>query len=310
MTITLKLSKNTQEKMIKFFEDSKRDKTPAYAVFQANSEDTVVTLYESGKAVFQGVSADVDAAMWTQVEKKLNPNNKDIEQKKEEKKEKKDEKRVRHDANTIGSDEVGTGDFFGPIVVTSCYVSKDDVSFLEDLGIKDSKKLTDDKIIKLGPELIKRLKHETIVLSNADYNKHHSVNFNMNKIKAVLHNKVLILLSNKVDDYERVVVDQFTTPNSYYNYLKDAKFVFRNITFFTKAEDISLPVACASIISRYYFIKKMDEISNELDIVIPYGANEQVNAVALDIAKKYGIDKLGNYCKLNFKNFEKIKDNL
>lgn len=310
MTITLKLSKNTQEKMIEYFTDKKRDKTPAYALFQANESDTVVTLYESGKAVFQGVSADIDASMWKQMERHLNPDNKgEIESKKEEKKEK-DEKKVRYDYNIIGSDEVGTGDFFGPIVVTACYVSNDDEKFLDNLDIKDSKKLTDEKIIKIAEVIIKKLQFETIILSNEDYNKHHSSDFNMNKIKAVLHNKALILLSNKVPDYKRVVVDQFTTPNSYYNYLKDAKHVFRNITFQTKAESISLPVACASIISRYYFIKKMDEMSKELNISIPYGANDKVNECATFVAKTIGIENLNKYCKLNFKNYEKVKETM
>ena len=64
MTITLKVSDNTKKKMIEYFEDKKREKTPQYAVFQADEADTVVTLYESGKAVFQGISADIDANMW------------------------------------------------------------------------------------------------------------------------------------------------------------------------------------------------------------------------------------------------------
>ena len=82
MTITLKVSENTKQKMIEYFADKKRPKTPAYAVFQADEADTVVTLYESGKAVFQGVSADIDAAMWKTVEQNLNPGKKIEETKK------------------------------------------------------------------------------------------------------------------------------------------------------------------------------------------------------------------------------------
>ena len=76
-TITLKVSENTMNKMNEYFEDKKRIKTPPYAVFQADEADTVVTLYQSGKAVFQGISADIDANLWSQMEKKLNPNKKD-----------------------------------------------------------------------------------------------------------------------------------------------------------------------------------------------------------------------------------------
>ena len=53
MTITLKVSENTKQKMLEYFEDKKRSKTPPYALFQADEADTVVTLYESGKVVFQ-----------------------------------------------------------------------------------------------------------------------------------------------------------------------------------------------------------------------------------------------------------------
>ena len=59
MTISFKISENTKEKAIEYFKDKKRDKTPAYAIFQADEEDTVVKLYESGSMVFQGISADI-----------------------------------------------------------------------------------------------------------------------------------------------------------------------------------------------------------------------------------------------------------
>ena len=91
LTITLKVSPNTKEKMIEYFIDKKRSKTPPYAIFQADEMDTVVTLYESGKAVFQGISADIDANMWKEMERHLNPTKKiemtnSTEKKKEKKK--------------------------------------------------------------------------------------------------------------------------------------------------------------------------------------------------------------------------------
>lgn len=310
MTITLKLSKNTQQKMIKYFQDKKREKTPQYAIFQADEEDTVVTLYESGKAVFQGVSADIDANMWKEMERHLNPNSTNIELVKDKKEDKKDskEKIMRYDDCIIGSDEVGTGDFFGPIIVTSAYVDKDNILFLNELKVKDSKKMTDDKIMEIVPKIIKKIQFETVILSNKDYNNYYSSDVNMNKIKAILHNRVLLALTSKIKTYNRVIVDQFTTPKSYFNYLKDAKAVYRNITFLTKAEDVSLSVACASLISRYYFLKKMDEMSREFGKIIPLGAGEKVNEVALEIAKEYGIDKLTEITKTNFKNMDKIKE--
>ena len=57
--------------MIKYYEDLKRDKTPPYAIFQADEGGTIITLYESGKAMFQGISADIDANIWIDMEKKF-----------------------------------------------------------------------------------------------------------------------------------------------------------------------------------------------------------------------------------------------
>lgn len=309
MTITLKVSENTKQKMIEYFADKKRSKTPDYAIFQADEADTVVTLYNSGKAVFQGRSADIDANMWKEMERHLNPTKKVEMTNSEDKKKKEKVKEFINPkiyyANTIGSDEVGTGDYFGPIVVAATYVSKDNIPFLEELGVKDSKKLTDDKILEIVPKIIKKIPYECIILSNKEYNENYNYDMNMNKVKAVLHNKVLSKMVNKYQaDY--VVVDQFANPYVYYNYLKGTNYV-KNITFITKAEDKCLAVACASLISRFVFLKEFDKLGESLGVFLIKGASDKVDELGLRIVNKYGFDKLKDIAKLNFKNTEKIK---
>ena len=310
MTITLKVSENTKQKMIEYFEDKKRPKTPDYAIFQADEADTVVTLYNSGKAVFQGVSADIDANMWKEMERHLNPTKK-VEITNSNDKKKKDKIIEKIDpkiyyANTIGSDEVGTGDYFGPIVVTASYVEKENIPFLEELGVKDSKKLTDKKILEIVPKIIKKIPYECILLSNKEYNENYTDDMNMNKVKAILHNKVLSKLKEKYQaDY--IVVDQFAQPYVYYNYLKGTNHI-RNITFMTKAEDKCLSVACASLISRYVFLKQFDKLGETIDTFLIKGASDKVDELGVKIVKKYGFDKLKEIAKLNFKNTEKIKN--
>lgn len=308
MVITLKISENTKEKMVEYFEDKKRDKTPDYAIFQAKEADTVITLYNSGKAVFQGVSADIDANMWKEMEKHLNPSKKiDIKNSDDKKKEKIIEKidPKIYNSSSIGSDEVGTGDYFGPIVVAASYVDKTNIPFLEELGVRDSKKLTDEKILEIVPKIIKKIPYECIILSNKEYNSKYDSNMNMNKIKAILHNKVLLKMTSKYkSDY--VVVDQFAKPYVYFNYLKETNY-YKNITFMTKAEDKCLSVACASLISRYIFLKEFDKLGESIDMFLLKGASDKVDLLGVEIIKKYGFDKLSEIAKLNFKNTEKIK---
>jgi ribonuclease HIII len=306
ITKVLVVSDKTKEMMVDYFSEFKREKTPPYAILQADDGGTVVTLYESGKAVFQGFDADLAADFWIETEK-INSGNAKVTSSEDKKEKKEIERKIPLRISSIGSDEVGTGDYFGPVVVTATYVEKSNIDFLLELGVKDSKKMTDNDIKRVVPEVIKKIPYHTFILTNKQYNELYNSDMNMNKMKAILHNKVLSQFADKKKyNYEYAVVDQFENPKSYYNHLKDASFKVYGITFLTKAEDQCLSVACASIISRYIFLKEMDKISKEIGMVLPKGASDSVDSFGIDVVKKYGPDKLKEIAKLNFKNTERI----
>lgn len=306
MTISFKVGKATKEKLENFYIDLKREKTPPYAVFQAIDGDTVVTLYESGKIVFQGKDADLASQFWIETEKMETKN---LEIKNSDKKEPKNEEYINpkiYYSTSIGSDEVGKGDFFGPMVVTATYVKKEDISFLENLGVKDSKKITDEKIMKIVPKIIDRVPYESIILNNKEYNEKQKKGYNINQITAILHNQVLSKLKAKYP-YDYIVVDQFAEKYVYFHYLKESTNVVRDITFLTKAENKCLAVACASLISRYIFLKEYQKLNQKLDMILPKGAGSKVDEVGVQIVQKYGNKILKDISKQNFKNTEKIE---
>ena len=294
-TIVFKLSDNLKNEVIDFYQDRSTLKKPPYSVFQVKEFDCVTTLYESGKIMFQGMSADIEASFWIERERIKNNRNvseeiaKDIK-KKEDKNKELNDTRFKY-ISTMGSDEVGTGDYFGPIVVTASYVDIKDKFKVEELGVRDSKKLNDDKIMKVAPKLIKEIPHVTFILTDKEYNEKGLTN--MNQIKAILHNKVLYNLTQKDNyDYKHIVVDQFVYPQKYFEHIKNVTNKVTNITFTTHAEDKCLSVAVSSIISRYIFLTKMDEMSKELGFNLLKGASEAVDDQAVLIVKKYGFDKL------------------
>jgi len=307
-TIVFKVSDNVKKEVIDFYKDTFRDKKPPYSVFQADDmAGTVTTLYESGKLMIQGISADLDYEFWKAREKTLNGRDLDAELKKE--KEKKDKKKEELNdprfktVSTIGSDEVGTGDYFGPIVVTATYVSKENLPYIAGLGITDSKKITDKKILELAPLIMEKVPYESYILSSKEYN---DMPYNMNKIKAIMHNKVLSKLKMQNFEYSYIVVDQFTYIRSYFGYLTGEKDVVRDITFTPRAESKCYSVAAASIISRYLFIKEMEKIEKTLGTKVPKGAGLGVDQFVKDYLKTNDFNKLKPYIKLNFKNTEKI----
>ena len=291
MNIVIKVDEETKQKMIAYYKDKIRDKKIPYAIFQAQEEDTVITLYESGKAMFQGISADVDASMWAMLQDKKEETN--------------NEEDLYH-ITSIGSDEVGTGDYFGPVVVCAAYVNIEDIKFLEELKVKDSKQITDDYIRKIAPTIAKKIDYELLVLSNKEYNEKYKTIKNINKIKAIMHNKVLYTLHQRHSDCNKIIIDEFAKENSYFNYLKDVTNVERNLIFTPKAENKNMAVGAAAILARFSFLEIMDKLSDKYHEPLLKGASSEVDKQAERLIEKYGKEVLDDIAKLHFINTERI----
>ena len=272
MNIVIKVDEETKQKMIAYYKDKIRDKKIPYAIFQAQEEDTVITLYESGKAMFQGISADVDASMWAMLQDKT-------------KEETNNEEDLYH-ITSIGSDEVGTGDYFGPVVVCATYVNIEDIKFLEELKVKDSKQTTDDYIRKIAPTIAKKIDYELLVLSNKEYNEKYKEIKNINKIKAIMHNKVLYTLHQRHSDCNKIIIDEFAKENSYFNYLKEVTNVERNLIFTPKAENKNMAVGAAAILARFTFLEIMDKLSDKYHEPLLKGASSEVDKQAERLIEK------------------------
>ena len=312
-TIVFKVSDNIKDKMVSYYEKNYILTKPPYTIFQAKAIDCTITLYEKGKVMFQGIGADIEASIWMMEESKKNDRNIESEIKEEQEKKEKKKDKILDDGyheeikvSSIGSDEVGTGDYFGPLVVTASFVPKDLFTKLNELGVKDSKKLTDEKIATIAPTLIKEVSHTTLVVSNKEYNDYKKKNINMNQMKAILHNKCLLEEVKKNHNYYKIVVDMFEPPKAYFNHLTGTKEVVKNIKFMTKAEDYCYSVAASSIISRYVFLLEMKKISDEYKMPIPFGASDKVDQVGKELVKKYGEEVLYKIAKKDFKNTNKI----
>lgn len=214
--------------------------------------------------------------------------------------------------SSIGSDEVGTGDIFGPIVICSVFLSEDNIIELEKLNVTDSKALNDNEIIKIAEQFLPKITHSALILDNKKYNEIVKTN-NMNMIKAKMHNKAILNVKEKINDNKdkiEVILDQFCEPHNYFDYLKFEKKVYRNITFSTKAESKYMSVAMASIFARYIFIKKFEELEQKYQINLQKGSSPKAIEKVQEIYKKYGKEIFNDIAKTNFKTFEKLDINL
>jgi len=281
-TISLKLNKEQLKLLKELYQDDVSDAQHSLYISDVyHPYDCMITVYNSGKVVFQGKEADYHASPFMIVPSFF---------------------------EHAGSDEVGTGDYYGPICVCACIVEKKHQTLLEQLEIRDSKALKDEKIILIAPSLIKHLPHSLLILNNTKYNQIQNDN-NMNKIKAKMHNKAYLNLTLKYQLPKNIIIDQFTPKTNYYRYLEGEEQIIKGITFETKAEDKYLAVGCASIIARYAFLRSMDKMDQHYAWSFPKGASDRVDENAREFIKKYGKDELRKVAKLNFKNTTRVFEN-
>lgn len=210
----------------------------------------------------------------------------------------------------IGSDEAGSGDYFGPMTVVASYVSRKNAEILKLLGIMDSKNLKDDKIITLAEQIIPIIPHSLLVLDNPKYNERKSMGWSQVKMKAVLHNQAILNVLSKLDNapLDYIVIDQFAVQGVYENYALTPIPERDKTRFEPKGESKSIAIAASSIIARYAFVKYFDQIIRETGIHITKGAGAKVDLEAAKIIEKKGVQYLDSITKKDFKNRAKALD--
>lgn len=294
--ITLSISETEKDMLIKFYDDKVIDIKADYLIFAAQVEDVKILIYSSKKGYkvsFQGKNV-LDEA------KTFFPNA-TLKEKKEKVK-----TSFIDVSSQIGSDEVGTGDLFGPIVVTACYYDESVNESIKDFRIDDSKKLSDDKISEVVEKLLPMLTFSKFTLMPEQYNKMIELGYSMNEIKAILHNKALISLSKKVK-YNNIYIDQFCDSELFHGYLiKAQEKEIDNINFYTKGESKFPSIALASMISRYSFLLSWQKMCAEYQIEFVKGAGIKVDEILKEFILKYGKDELYKVAKLNFKNIKEL----
>ncbi len=295
----LKLPEEKLQQIIKYYENRKTVAKVQYVRFTAKLTDTVITVYTSGKVMFQGAGAEREAAKWGTVPAttiKTSSAKGDVLPENFATK------------SVLGSDETGTGDFFGPITVAACFVPSEGVVLAQELGVKDSKQLTDDYMRIIAPDLKKAFAHSVLTLSNDKYNSVQSKGWSQGKIKALLHNQALKHVLRKIAPIkpDHILIDQFAERGIYYKHIKDEKeIVQEDVLFSTKAEGLHVSVACASIIARVAFLEEMDALSQKAGFTLPKGAGKIVDEAAAKILLKHGEAFLQSITKVHFANTKK-----
>lgn len=299
-TYTYNLNDDQIKKIKEKYKDYEKISKNQYIVFFAKTEDTTMSIYTTNKIVIQTKNENLQCEDFL-----INNSQKQLNKLRDEQINKSPIKNI--DTQYIcGSDEVGCGDIFGPVVCSCVTIStKDQLQELLKLPIMDSKKLTDTQIVSIAKVIRERklCDYSVHVIENQYYNHLTSV-MNQNEIKMLAHLNAYKELKNPQPVW---IIDEFASKQNLFKYqehllqldLIDNPY---NFTSTTKAEDKYLSVAIASIMARYHFLLEIYKIEQSIGFKLKLGASNQCASLFKEI-KKSGI-VMAEIAKLNFKNIK------
>ena len=270
-------------------------KTP-HARFSVKGEGAVVTLYNSGKLVVQG--ADPEAWVARYVEGDVRVAKPKAASSKEASEAGDSVSQIL--VTTVGSDETGKGDYFGPLVVSAVRLEPEAAQKMAEGGVMDSKKLTDVRALELGAALRQLVPFSVVRVDPVDYNRRYAEYTGLNPFLADLHAEAIREVAQAGD---RVLVDKFAAESVMKRALKGLDVKLEQAT---RAER-NMAVAAASIIARQEFLLALVELSERFGVGLHKGAGRPTDESGVRFVQEHGFEELVHVAKLHFKNTEKVR---
>ena len=248
---------------------SKEKVKTIYEEARLTKNGVTIILYTSGKLLVQGSKENLEKVAKTINKLKLGE-------------EIKSEKFRRESGDIIGSDETLKGDTFGGLVVAAVKADKKIRDKLLELGVADSKKLSDREIILMAEKIKRLVPCEIKSILPEEYNKHNK------------KENITILL----DKLHKECAD----------YLKPGKHVVDKYPgcnvgdiMEEKAESKYIEVAAASVLARAAGLKQLNYLGMQAGFNIPKGSTHV--ALALHELKERGLP-FEKFVKVSFGNVE------
>jgi ribonuclease HIII len=206
----------------------------------------------------------------------------------------------------IGSDEAGKGDFFGPLCIAACFAEGKAVQKLIDMGVQDSKRLSDTQVLRLAEEIQRSYQHSIISIFPPKYNELYSSFQNLNKLLAWAHATAISNLV-QLSGCKKVIIDQFAKEHEMQHAIHQKKI---EIDLVQKVRAESDPVvAAASILARAAFLQGLQKLSKTIGEPLPKGAAKIVIDTGKKLVQMHGQGILQQISKLHFRSTEAVLKN-
>lgn len=189
------------------------------------------------------------------------------------------------------------------MVIAGVYLDQNGLRKIKYLGVKDSKKISDNTIRMLDYQIRSHCLYSVVVIGPEKYNLLYERMKNLNRILAWGHARVIENILLQVN-CSRVVSDQFGDERYIKNALME-KGKKVNLKQIIRGER-DLAVASASVVARAEFLRRLEQLSRQAGLALSKGASASTDEVAKKLVEKEGKENLARFAKLHFKNTEKV----
>lgn len=295
---TIKLSSEQQEKLVTLLQNPKYKQVEVpYTLIAVATDNCRINLYTSGKCLVQGKGAEdwITFVLEPEITGEARLGYEAV-----------------HDPESVkphmGIDESGKGDLFGPLVISAVYTDEKTVETLKELGARDSKRISSDRVaLQIASNIRKELegKYTLVTLGPEAYNRMYASMKNVNRVLAWGHARAIENLLEKVPDCPRALSDKFGPTHRIESALmKNGKKIKMDQR--TKAES-DPAVAAASILARAGFLNGLRKLEKDFGVeTIPKGCSEKVRQIATELVADKGPGVLLKTCKCHFRTTDQV----
>jgi ribonuclease HII len=183
----------------------------------------------------------------------------------------------------LGIDEAGRGPIIGPLVVAGLIIKEQQEKELKDLGVKDSKLLTEKKRKEIYSILIKKFKYQALIIPPSEIDE--AVGGNKSNLNLLEAEQAIKLINHLESD--KIIIDcPSTNTKTFKEYIKE-RLLNKKLTIIAehKADTNYLVVGAASIIAKEIREQEISEIKKRVNK--DFGSGYMADPKTQEFLKKY-----------------------
>ena len=195
----------------------------------------------------------------------------------------------------LGIDDAGRGPVIGPMVLAGCLIEESFESELKDIGVKDSKMLTDKRRMFLDGKIKEKIEDfEVVIVYPAEIDSNTKNNVNLNEVEAIACAKIINRINKGLGKIKVIIDCPSVSIEKWKDMLRSKVENLSNLEIYCehKADVNHVSVSAASIIAKNVRENEMGKLKKKYGPEIGSGyASDPATCKFLEVhAKKYRTD--------------------